>query len=1539
MAESITISTSEPPLKSMNYTLLRELGLQHIQRLSGKLWSDNNAHDPGITMLEVLAYAITDLGYRTNYDIKDILTPNPVSTDIRNFFTAAQILPNCPVTYNDYRKLLIDVECEEVVDSEIIRYGVRNAWIEKTVTECPFYVNEPAGKLDFNKPVISTAINSLNAAAAAEAMAPVALNPLYNVLIELDTLKEEFGGDLNENTIEGQVVVKGISDTDPDTKAYANVNGTVIDYVIEFPRWDTPGIDWYSCNPSDEDATSIRSNAKSIDLSFSRLPDDTVVDFYNLDINSKLVTIVFKKRSNLLSPPEGATAGAVVSLQLNELIYGPGDPHVPAPTSAITIYQKKVQRVLNVIAKVKATLMENRNLCEDFVKISAVKVEEIALCADIETAADADLEEVNAQIYHQVARFLAPTVYFYTLDEMFAKGKTTDEMFEGPRLEHGFIDDAELTKAERRSVIHVSDLISIIMDIPGVLAVKSIQIGNIPLDNDDNIESKTVRWCLQLAIAFNYVPRLSIEHSKLTFYKDGLPFRAKAVEVKQLIEDLEQAERPQKQHDIPLDLPVPTGEYKDIENYFSLQEEFPLIYGIGSPGLPGSATNERKGQAKELKAYLLFFEQILANYLSQLFHVKDMFSMNDEIDPITGDPVINRTYFSQSLMSLVPDAAVLYFDQADPAQHAADLQQMTEDEETFLDRRNRILDHLAGRFAESFSDYALLVYTIDGKKAPEDLIADKLAFLNNYPLISSARDKGFNYKDPCELWHVDNPSGLERRASFLSGIDRFDASHLIFSDGFTIEPEGSGYTFQVDDGSYVLRGTDVYATKDEAKYALEHAIINGSQREKYVIAYNDKPIPPGYETDACYDNLPVNVWLLCNGVKFAQIVDTSDPSFPPYDFNVSMDEAIEAITLDLLPFIKEEFLNNPESNRYNFACFFEKYVEVAEITEDDVDLRLLDPCPPEYTLHYKVKDETGEVLFAGDLKGQANDESITDPDVVIAIAQENEHNMILKMLESAALSTDYSFAYNSDPVEIANVLDRCGNVIGELTENDFGAAITADLNALTSVEIIGSTQYDGTYTLAGAVADNPLRAGWLDIPVSETLAAPLKVNGFVTYTSTISITSYDVAERTFKVTTAGNLRRILFPGEEVSVDAFATIEGKYTVLRVEEVSAGVFLVHVKQAIIATGTQLTFVKRLSIVNVDEVNGIFTVAHGADLLAVKEVSDWVNAKFFSHEGMHIVEHILLRPKCKFTTWDTVTKDKKNGLVPVKTEDGKLALVVRYRKIGVKGYQLIVPDADLTSWLYVLQPLKASNDNTLSTFQGTVKSFLKSGKDTVITTHQAIPASIDGGDLLIQFNMPVYAVDEQSQITIDMLKPGEIATEFAATYSGSNVGNNGSYQVKADTKDPKLVIVVARLAIGEDHFLPIKLGDECEECNYRDPYSYIATVILPAWQGRFTNQSFRRFFERTLRLECPAHILLNICWIECEQMEAFELKYKTWLLENARENQDRIALSNALNEFLEVFGTLRSVFPAGTLHDCENDDVVKNSVILNNSILGTL
>ena len=132
MAKAITVPKDKSSFPEyLEFFNLRDLGLKHVQKLGSDLWTDYNLHDPGVTILEVLCYAITDLGYRANFDIKDLLArsrkdKNTSKKDLLgqpyddNFYSAASILGCNPLTGTDFRRLFIDIP------------GVRNAWLEKS---------------------------------------------------------------------------------------------------------------------------------------------------------------------------------------------------------------------------------------------------------------------------------------------------------------------------------------------------------------------------------------------------------------------------------------------------------------------------------------------------------------------------------------------------------------------------------------------------------------------------------------------------------------------------------------------------------------------------------------------------------------------------------------------------------------------------------------------------------------------------------------------------------------------------------------------------------------------------------------------------------------------------------------------------------------------------------------------------------------------------------------------------------------------------------------------------------------------------------------------------------------------------------------------------------------------------------------------------------------------------------------------------------------------------------------------------------------
>ncbi|MBR4712260.1 MAG: hypothetical protein IKP27_01100 [Paludibacteraceae bacterium] len=108
-------------LSPLDYDQMKEVGLQYIQEIAHQNWTDFNTHDPGVTIWEALCFSLSDLAYRTSFEIKDLLT-NGLKTKLegKEWFHPEKMLSFNPLTPIDYRKLILETIPE-----------IQNVWIEK----------------------------------------------------------------------------------------------------------------------------------------------------------------------------------------------------------------------------------------------------------------------------------------------------------------------------------------------------------------------------------------------------------------------------------------------------------------------------------------------------------------------------------------------------------------------------------------------------------------------------------------------------------------------------------------------------------------------------------------------------------------------------------------------------------------------------------------------------------------------------------------------------------------------------------------------------------------------------------------------------------------------------------------------------------------------------------------------------------------------------------------------------------------------------------------------------------------------------------------------------------------------------------------------------------------------------------------------------------------------------------------------------------------------------------------------------------------
>lgn len=764
--QTLTINKPDRLKPAEDFFALRREGIGFIEQAGSLLWTDYNIHDPGITILESLCYVLTDIAYRSGWPIADILTlensnvGNPYPDQA--FFSAREILTTGPVTPDDFRRVLIDLE------------PVRNAWVFCKTCGCDadYYA-----ACDNDRLVLSYR----NQDDDGRKPERVEVLGLYEVLLELEDDPEL--GDLNDRKIK-------------KTLQFYDAEGRAHSLLIElrFPSWHLSGDGPWQVFLEHQGtfSTKVRFGAtKDYDVLTDPLLDQAGRDSYLKRHWREVFYVDFE-----VVPEPGGETIAIENVAMRLI----GDSVAKDQTSVdllnetlsdasggelIGLYHRKVQKTKDAVVQAKEKLQRVRNLDEDYCRIDVVELSDIAVCADVEVASDADIDRVQARIWFEIERYLNPPVPFYSLRELMAAAYPTESIFNGPVLTNGFIKSEDLERSRLQSELRTSDLINRLMDIDGVKAVNNLLLtlydgeGRVvkgkadPVWQDNGLplfDPNKVSAAWQLMIDDRTQPRFYRELSRFLFFKNGLPFLARADEALDTLLQLKgEAERP-KLKDTANDLPLPKGSYRNPGEYFPLQYGFPLTYGIGPEGLPSHASQSRRAQAKQLKAYLLVFEQFLSNQFAQLAHTADLFSLN---------PEIRRTYFVRELTQEIIDG----YDSLVEGLDLSTLKTMTEPSSEFLERRNRFLDHLLARFGEHFSEYALLLTDIAGRsKARELLIDTKLSFLTALPLIGRERYRAFDYRvEPCS---ADNHPVLKKRVGLLLG-----QPDLRFAFGFA-EPSG-----------------------------------------------------------------------------------------------------------------------------------------------------------------------------------------------------------------------------------------------------------------------------------------------------------------------------------------------------------------------------------------------------------------------------------------------------------------------------------------------------------------------------------------------------------------------------------------------------------------------------------------------------------------------------------------------------------------------------------------------------------------------------
>ncbi len=435
-----------------------------------------------------------------------------------------------------------------------------------------------------------------------------------------------------------------------------------------------------------------------------------------------------------------------------------------------------------IVDKVRKLLNAERNLCEVFNEIRILQPKEVMVNAKVLINPKANAEEVLAAIYHAVENHLSGQVSFYTLQELLAKGIPLNHIVSGPKLNNGFMLEEDLKPRARQ--VSISTINKIIMGVEGVEHVKNLNVSEGPNQpGQDLLLLKEMEYPLLITSYQDVKDGFSIQ-----VFKENFEYPVARQRVENNLRELRAVSHrtytlSERSHEY---LQVRPSEYQELDVYSSIQNDFPKVYMIDKQGLPASAPALRKAQANQLKTYLLFYEQILANYFVQLQSTGEFFAIDiDNVPP--------KTYFSQTLYN-VPDANRLIksfeqkalvkenkfqlserwdaFTEANDNPYSQYLETALESKDEYLARKNRVLDHLLARFGEHIDDYSISSYRSyygnESENPLEQTLKLKSTFLQQY--VSLGYNRACAANTDAAFGTNESISGLERRVALLLGF-------------------------------------------------------------------------------------------------------------------------------------------------------------------------------------------------------------------------------------------------------------------------------------------------------------------------------------------------------------------------------------------------------------------------------------------------------------------------------------------------------------------------------------------------------------------------------------------------------------------------------------------------------------------------------------------------------------------------------------------------------------------------------------------------
>lgn len=456
------------------------------------------------------------------------------------------------------------------------------------------------------------------------------------------------------------------------------------------------------------------------------------------------------------------------------------DLYVPGVDAACNPGEE--ERVMDAARRVYCA---HRNLCEDVRSVTVLREAPVAVHAEVTIGGTAAPDQVMAALLFRLGNFFAPEPARQPLDRLVRDGVPPSQIFQGPLPLHGFIPDAELRP--RPDAVPVDRVVRTVLATPGVTGVRRLSV---------QADGRTWRGGESVPVGRGRILRLQERPGR-----GGFSIRLLCAGVEVAVDPARVERRLRRlwadqRRTWPLEdvygelFGIPAGEYRDVARYYSVQNQFPAVYGISAWGLPGDAPVERRAQARQLKGYLLPFEQLMADCLAQLAHARDLLSTLGPDDPDGA-----CSYWYQPLDPAVPDVEPLL--RRGPDGYRQELPRIVALQDPWVRRRGHFLAFLLGLYADGVEADGVAGAEgdpfggADSAQRDGSLYRARLELLRR--VVESTRDRGraFDYlRRPSPA----NAAGMELRCRVQLGLpvaDRRPLQEVLRERGVELRPRAA----------------------------------------------------------------------------------------------------------------------------------------------------------------------------------------------------------------------------------------------------------------------------------------------------------------------------------------------------------------------------------------------------------------------------------------------------------------------------------------------------------------------------------------------------------------------------------------------------------------------------------------------------------------------------------------------------------------------------------------------------------------------------